>query len=217
LLARGKDPDDTMRQIGERFKFKNDEVKEPENYLGARIQKKSIDRRSMWAMSSVDYIRAAVKNVEEQIKGTRWRLPLKVTTPMSDSYQPEMDASPELDEKERTRFQELIGVIRWATEIGRVDVWYEVSILSQYQAVPREGHLEQVLQIFAYLKKKEKILLYFDPRLPNIDYNNFRTDHADFQVQYRDAKEALPHDMPVPRGKPVLITAFVDASHAANK
>ena len=52
-----------------------------------------------------------------------------------------------------TFFQELIGVLRWATEIGRVDILLEVSLLSQYQANPREGHLEQLLHTFGFLRK----------------------------------------------------------------
>jgi hypothetical protein len=111
----------------------------------------------------------------------------------------------------------MIGIIRWATEIGRVDVLHEVLVLSQYQAQPREGHLLAVLRIFAYWKTAPKLSLYFDPRLPRHDYTTFGTQHEDFQVHYRGARDELPHNMPRPRGQPVTITAFVDASHAANQ
>eukprot|EP00980_Cylindrotheca_fusiformis_P014195 scaffold3727_cov54-Cylindrotheca_fusiformis.AAC.1 len=67
---------------------------------------------------------------------------------MMGSFVPELDGSPELDSEGTQFFQELIGILRWATELGRVDVLHEVSILSQYQAGPREGHLEQALRIF---------------------------------------------------------------------
>jgi hypothetical protein len=77
--------------------------------------------------------------------------------------------------------------------------------------------LGQLLHIFAYLKKKPKISLYFDPSLPRIDYTLFTTNKEDFKEQYRDAEEMMPHNQPRPRGKPVVTTAFVDASHAANK
>eukprot|EP00980_Cylindrotheca_fusiformis_P025121 scaffold13124_cov73-Cylindrotheca_fusiformis.AAC.1 len=56
-----------------------------------------------------------------------------------------------------------------------------------------------------------------DPELPKIDYGRFQTNPEDFKEMYRDAKEELPFDMPAPRGAPVTITAYVDASHAANK
>jgi hypothetical protein len=87
----------------------------------------------------------------------------------------------------------------------------------QYQASPREGHLEQALHIFAYLKKKPKLTIYLDHSLPQIDYGEFRTKKEDFQEQYQGAEEPMPHDMPRPRGRTVTTTEFVDASHASNK
>ena len=51
----------------------------------------------------------------------------------------------------------MIGMLRWATELVRVDVLHEVSLLSQYQASPRQGHIEQVLHIFAFLDKHPEI------------------------------------------------------------
>jgi hypothetical protein len=80
-------------------------------------------------------------------------------------------------------------MLRWATELGRVDILFEVSILSQYQASPREGHLGQVMHIFAFLKKKPKLSIYLDPSLPNIDYGDFQTKREDFAEQYRGAEE----------------------------
>jgi Reverse transcriptase (RNA-dependent DNA polymerase) len=217
ILAIDLDPDGIMSQIGERFRFKNDEVKEPESYLGAKLQQRTLDGVAMWTMSSVMYTDAALKNIADQLKNTEWTLPHGATTPMQTDYHPELDDTPLLDDENKTRFQELIGIIRWATEIGRVDVLHEVSILSQYQAQPREGHLRQLIRIFSYWKSSPKMSLYFDPRLPNIDYTTFTTNPTDFYPQYRGAKEESPHNMPPPRGQPVTITAFVDASHAANQ
>ena len=86
-------------------------------------------------------------------------------------------------------------------------------MLSSFQASPREGHLKALLQIFAYIKNKPKLTLYFDPRLPNIDYSPFKTNSQDFKEYYRDAKDEDPPRMPPPRGRTVWLTAFVDASH----
>jgi hypothetical protein len=217
ILAISVAPGEIMGNLRTRMTFKNDKVEEPSNYLGARLAKKQLEGRTMWTMTSVEYVNAALKTLEESIAGSNWRIPSRVQTPMSSSYTPELDGTPELDHKDRTRFQELIGILRWGTEIGRVDILHEVSVLSQYQACPRQGHLEQVLHIFGYLKRKPKLTLYFDPRLPNIDYTNFKTNKEDFAEHYRDAKEELPFKMPKPRGRSVSTTAFVDASHAANK
>jgi hypothetical protein len=39
---------------------------------------------------------------------------------------------------------------------------------------------------------------------------------TDWSSFYPDAKEEVPVDMPEPRGKPVQIIGFVDASHACD-
>jgi hypothetical protein len=111
----------------------------------------------------------------------------------------------------------LIGILRWATEIGRVDILLEVSLLLQYQASPREGNMEQLLHVFAFLKRHPKRTLYLSPEFPRIDYGDFRTKREDFAEIYRDAEEFLPYCMPMPRGLDEVITAYVDASHAANE
>ena len=138
---------------------------------------------------------------------------------MIQSYRPELDESEELDGKEITMYQELIGELRWEIELGRVDILHEASLLSAYQASPRQGHLEQLLYIFAFIKRKPKLTLYFDPSAPRIDSTAFANSSTkkDFKEQYRDAEEELPHQMPKPRGQLVVTTGFVDASHAANK
>ena len=45
---------------------------------------------------------------------------------MSSDYRPELDATEELDGNDITMFQDLIGDLRWATEIDRVDILHEV-------------------------------------------------------------------------------------------
>ena len=45
----------------------------------------------------------------------------------------------------------------------------EVLLLSSYQTAPRVGHLEQLLHVAAFRKKKPKLTLYFNPALPKID------------------------------------------------
>ena len=218
ILALSCDARMILEEIRGTFKFKNDKIEVPHYYLGAKLQKKPINGIQCWTITSQEYVKAAVKNVEEAIKKKGRKLPTSnIDTPMSATFSPEMDVTEELNDDDTTYFQELIGVLRWATEIGRVDILLEVSLLSQYQANPREGHLEQLLHIFAFLKRHPKLTLYLSPELPRIDYGDFRTKRGDFAEIYRDAEELLPHRMPMPRGRDLEITAYVDASHAANK
>lgn len=219
ILCISYDARKPMDEIARCFKFKNDEIVPPEIYLGARLEEKSINNHNCWTMSSKDYVKASVANLEERLGKLGMKpLPTKANLPMTSNYVPELDGTPELDEKGVTMFQELIGILRWAIEIGRVDIMTEVSMLSSYQASPREGHLEQAIHIFAYLKKNPKLTLYFDPALPRIDESGFiGGEKENFLDYYRDAAEEMPPRMPEPKGRQVTTTAFVDASHAANK
>jgi hypothetical protein len=206
-------------EIAQSFKLKNNDISPPDIYLGARLKEKNLGGRNMWTMSSNDYIKSAVKNLEERLaKDGNKKLPNKAVSPMMTNYIPEFDETQELNTSGITMYQELIGILRWAIEIGRVDIVTEVSMMSAYQASPREGHLEQLLHIFGYLKKKPNLTLYFDPTLPNLDgcdFNIYRVES--FQDYYRGAVEEVPPRMPKPRGRCITTTAFVDASHASNK
>lgn len=210
-----------MTEISGKFKFKKDKVKKPDFYLGARLALKDLNGKKVWTMSSTDYVKAAIDNIEELLRKKGSALPSQVVTPMSQGYVPETDDTPELGRDDITLYQELIGTLRWAIEIGRVDVLTEVSMLSAYQASPRQGHLEQVYHIFGYLKKKPKLTLYFDPKEPMIDPQWFVNGDSPqiFREQYRDAVEDMPpsHLIPEPLGREITTTAYVDASHAANK
>ena len=76
---------------------------------------------------------------------------------MVGNFEPELDQTRELNEDETTFFQELIGMLRWAIEIGHVDILMEVSLLSQYRASSRQCRMEQLLHIFAFLKTRAKL------------------------------------------------------------
>ena len=138
-----------------------------------------------------------------------------INTPMDKNYRPELDTSEELDSDGITQFQQLIGILRWSVELGRIDIYHEVSILSSYNVSPRLGHLEALYRIFAYLKKQPKIRLILDDlRLEN-DLSLFN-DGQDWKEYYPEAEEAIPPNMPEALGNAVDITCFVDASHAGN-
>jgi hypothetical protein len=144
-----------------------------------------------------------------------YRLPRKASTPMSTSYRPELDVSATLDPKLANYYQSLIGVLRWAVEIGRIDITTEVSMLATHMAMPREGHLNAVFRVFAYLKMKHNSRLIYDPSYPKVDINLFKAD-VDWTLYYGKVTEAIPPNAPEPRGKPVVLTLFVDSDHAGD-
>ena len=58
-----------------------------------------------------------------------------------------MDITPLLPVKLISKYQSYIGILRWAVELGRIDILYEVSRLSSFNAQPREGNLKTVLRL----------------------------------------------------------------------
>ena len=131
-----------------------------------------------------------------------------------------MDVTPTLDEEGTNRFQQLIGILRWSIELGRIDILTEVSCLSQHLAEPRDGHLVAVYKIFKYLDnslRKDKGRIVFDGKFRFIDNAIFNDTHRDeWKDFYNEAEEQLPIRGPEPLGNPVRLSAYVDANHAGN-
>ena len=215
VLCINHDPKRTLKQIQAKFKLKDDKMEEPELYLGAELSKMDNEHGDeCWAMSSDKYCASMVKNVEENLAKKGLRLPSKCTTPLKHGYKPELDCTGELKADGLQWYQEMVGSLRWAIELGRVDILLETALMSKYLAMPREGHLEQILHIMGYLKQHKKMRLLFDSSYPTVNEKCFKSyDWFDF---YRDAKEAIPPNMPEARGHAVIISCFVDANHAGD-
>ena len=61
--------------------------------------------------------------------------------PYSSSFRLELNFTEELVEELTNRYQQLIGVLRWSIELGRIGILTEVSCLYQHLCSTREGHL----------------------------------------------------------------------------
>ena len=186
LLAISHDVQSVLKSVQDTFKFKDNKIDKPDVYLGAQLDKMSVDGFKGWTMSSEKYVKSAIKNIEQTLAEMNQRLPTNCRTPLSSGYRPELDTSPELKAEGLQRYQELIGILRWAVELGLVDILLETALMSTHLALPRRGHLEQLHHIFGYLKVNPKHKLFFDPQHPNIDERAFK-EHDWFEF-YRDAK-----------------------------
>ena len=101
-------------------------------------------------MDSNKYVKAAIKIVWGLLAEDGWELKTsksKHEGPMPINYKPELDARPHCDKEHASRYRQIIGILRWAIKLGRFDILAEVSLLSQYQANPRQGHLEALYWI----------------------------------------------------------------------
>jgi hypothetical protein len=207
------------KELGRYFTLKEESIGPPKVYLGGHVRKVKLDNGvECWAFSSSQYVQAAVKNVEEYLRkrdDVNWNLPARGETPIQTSYRPELDVSPELQPTDAAYYMSLIGVLRWIVELGRVDLYLECSMLSSHLALPREGHLYQLFQCFAYLKKYHNTEMVYDPSDPVIDESVFELKNwTSSEFGHLQGKEELPANMPEPRGQGFVINAKVDADHA---
>ena len=214
-------PQAVMDLLSKNYTLKDGSVKAPDLYLGARISKYYIPgsddpEKARWAMSSDDYCKSAVANVETELDKVNSKLPKTVETPLSSGYRPELDSSRELSPSQVNYYQGLIGTLRWICELGRVDILMPVCLLSSYLMSPRIGHLEQALHCFAYLKNYNRSKMIVDDSSPNFDNTSF-FKHGLWEEYYPDANEPIPSNAPEARGNPVTTSCFVDADHAGCK
>jgi hypothetical protein len=163
----------------------------------------------------MNYIKEALRVLELELAKAGKTLKGKPSTPMQANHRPELDVLPILNPEQANYYMSLIGILRWAVELGRIDIYIDVALLSSHLCQPRVGHLEQVYHIFAYLKCHENSNMVFDPNYVVWESEPFITgDWGDF---YKDAKEQIPPNALPPRGHPVQINAFVDEDHASNR
>jgi hypothetical protein len=125
-------------------------------------------------------------------------------------------ATHELDAKHGQYYQSLIGVLCWICELGRLNILVAVLMLSRYVVSPREGHLQQVFHIFAYMKHHKRLCMVFDDMEPVFDESLFKVCDwsADF---YPNAEEAIPHDALMVWGNGIIMSCFMDVDHAGCK
>jgi hypothetical protein len=131
-----------------------------------------LDGREVWATSPCDYVKNAIKTVKGLLAedGERYVLKNKAKNPFPMNYQPELDVSNELGPELSSHYLQLIGIAQWVIELGCIYIYHEVSLLSQYQANPRVGHLEALYHVFAYMKSHFDIgHVEFDPMTPVVD------------------------------------------------
>jgi hypothetical protein len=215
ILAIMEKPETFIREeLSNKFVVKPNSIGKPTQYLGNKVSYVQLENnRCAWSFSSSQYVQSAVKNVEEHLSRQGRSLPLKVKSCWTSNYRPETDVSPELSSTDAAYYQSLIGVLRWITELGRIDITMETSAMASMMAMPRQGHLEQLYHMFAYLKLKHNSSMVFDPTEPDIDDAQFIREDWSATV-YGECKEEIPSNMPEPRGVGFTMRAFVDSDHA---
>ena len=156
-------------------------------------------------MGSESYLKKVVKNMKTKMAEDGLEFNKKLSDPeisipqplSAVNYRPELDTSVECNDAQVTLYQNIIGILRWVFELGRIDIGFEVSILSRYLVQPRTGHLLQALHVFKYLDIHSKNELAFDPVMHEID-DPFSTSSRTREMKdiYPNAQEDLPPNAP---------------------
>ena len=155
--------------------------------------------------------RKYIEKCLDNYKATFGVLPKKASSPLVKGDHPELDSSELLDIEETKIYQSLIGSLQWAVQIGRFDVGTATMTMSRFRAAPRQGHMDRLKRIFGYLRKMRHGVIKIRTEEP--DFSELeQTEYDWFHTVYGGAKEELPDDMPVPRGKRVILSSFVDAN-----
>jgi hypothetical protein len=197
LLVLSHQGEKTMKALEDFYRLK-DGFAQPMKYLGAEVKRWNFPNdvtKSYWALSSAQYVKEAIKNMEAHLKNKDHKL-YPVHQPMHTDYSPELDVSPHLSDEDINFYQSQISILRWMVELGRLDIYIHVALLSSYLCQPRMGHLEAVYYLFGYLKAHDRSTMVFDS-----EYINWRNE--DFPIQdwtdfYQNVEEDIPRNAPEP-------------------
>jgi hypothetical protein len=164
-------------------------------------------------MSANLYLKQAIIEVERKWGNILKLFPKQtLDVPVQPGSHPELDSTKFLEDDDVQLYQSYIGVLRWAVELGRIDLAHAAGAMARFAAAPRNGHMHMVIRIFAYCKKHIESKLVFDPS-PRV-FSNVGWISHDWKQFYPDiVGEVLPSSVPQPRGKRVQVNMFCDAAH----
>ena len=127
------------KQLGETFSLTT--LGEVEQFLGLQIVR---DRKlKIIQVSQGPYI-------ERVLNGREWLNLNDVGSPLDVhmKYNPDL---PELNEKEKNEYLELVRSAQWISNNTRPDVAYAANFLGRYRQKPTSQHLEQLKRLWRYL------------------------------------------------------------------
>jgi hypothetical protein len=210
ILAFSKNPMVVINEIKKDYVLKGIGI--PEYYLGGNVE--ALDEN--WNKDGIKTglsARTYIENVIEKMELLFEKELRTYKTPMEESYHPEMDDTPLVSSRDSSKYRGMVGSCNWLITLGRFDINYATQALSRFSMAPREGHFKAMQRVLGYLKKFPKGRIIIDTN--HRDWSSFPMDTSDnWKDFYPDAAEEMPPNMPLPKGKGVRITCYVDADHA---
>jgi hypothetical protein len=215
VISFSKNPMAIMKDLEKHYIMKG--VGKPQYYLGGDV----VELGEEWiaegiytAFSAETYIKNSLGKLATMCGKPHF--PDK-KTPFSDTYHPELDETELLRPADISKFKSLIGSGNWLITLGRFDIQYAISTMSQYSMAPRRGHMEELQRVFGYLQKYSNGKIPIDIADPPIRKETVYTSGQQWIEFYPDASEDIPDDMLEPKGMEARLTVYVDADHARNK
>ena len=206
LMAIMKDPARFFETLRKKYRYKLKGVEEPSYHLGGDFFR---DPDGTLAWGAKRYIVRLLENYTRDHGSP----PPKFRSPMAKDCHPELDRSIELGLEGIKKYQSWIGALQWVVTLGRFDVQVAVMTLSSFRVAPRLGHWECIIRVLGYLRMTKDGAIRF--RLEELELEDYMKKESKYDWSssvYAGVTEDIPEDCPVPRGKSVQLSTYVDAS-----
>ena len=166
VIAFSKDPMAIMKELEKHYVMKG--VGKPQYYLGGDV----VNLPDVWeqegiytGFSAETYIQNTLPRLKAMCNLADFR---KMKVPFQEDYHPELDMSDLLSGPDISKYKSLIGSGNWLITLGRFDIQYAISALSQYSMAPRRGHMEALQKVYGYLQKYPAYMIPIDIAPPAI-------------------------------------------------
>ena len=189
-------------------------------YLGMDIRRQSHGKQG-FLLSASTYLKQALSTARRLLDYDTYDDIKGRNTVLDKDKDYDNEETDLLNEMFYKKYLQLVGILNWLSELGRVDITYATRKLSTYNASPRIIHWEAVRHIFGYLKKHHKYALPVDPSPlkgepgMQIEVKNLDAELQLFKKLYPDAHEDIDvHAIPC-ISCDIEITIYVDATWAS--
>jgi hypothetical protein len=147
ILVFSRDPMGIIDVIKKSYSLKG--VGTPEYYLGGNIdlleEKQWLEEGVTTVLSARTYIGNVMEKLQTLCGVEQFS---KSNCPMTDTYHPELDDSPLLDDLHSSKYRALIGSANWIITLGRFDIAYATMALARFSMAPRHGHFKAMQKVF---------------------------------------------------------------------
>ena len=215
VIAFSKDPMAIMKELEKNYIMKG--VGKPQYYLGGDV----VELQEPWskegiftAFSAETYVKNCLPKLSVMCGLPKFK---KQNVPFSEEYHPELDTTELLSPPEISKYKSLIGSGNWLITLGRFDIQFAISTLSQYSMAPRVGHMTALHRVFGYLARYPDSMIPMDVADAPIRKEAVITKGQNWIEFYPDAGEDIPPDMLTPMGEEARLTVYVDADHARDQ